>query len=129
MGQSIYPIASSGAVTAPGILPTNIPSTMSLRSTISASGTWTNPGVSLVYVVCVGGGGGGGGNGCGGGAGAVYRGLLPVSGNQNVVIGTGGIGNNTSGTAYYGDFGGATMFGNPSTGMLIAPGGVNSGSP
>ena len=70
-----------------------------LTDTFNSSGTWTNPGVSVVELLVVAGGGGGGnrinfGGGSiagGGGAGGVrYVASQNVTGNQSVTIGTGG---------------------------------------
>lgn len=71
----------------------------------SASGVWTKPAiVTQVYVKLWGGGGGGGGAttnsyGGGGGGGGYAEGIMTVSGNVYVTIGTGGLaGSNLGGT-------------------------------
>jgi hypothetical protein len=86
--------------------------------TFSSSGTWTNPGASLVRVKMVGGGGGGCGYCESGGAGGYAEGIYSVSGvsSVGVTVGSGG-----GGAGYYQGCpgGGTSSFG----GYLSASGG------
>ncbi len=90
----------------------------------TASGTWTKPAeISTVYVRVWGGGGGGGSSSgstsCGGGGGAGYsEGLVAVSGNVTVTVGSGGL---SQGGNLAGATGGFSLFaGDTSLSSLIS---------
>lgn len=84
-----------------------------LSTTFNTSGTWTNPGVSAVEVLVVGGGGGGGfgssnssagwGGGGGGAGGVRYSSSLSISPNTNysVTVGGGGGGDGNGGSSTF----------------------------
>lgn len=86
-----------------------------------ASGTWTNPGASMVHVKLIGGGGGGAGYCEGGGAGGYAEGFYNVSLVSSVAVTVGGGG---SSAAYYSAAGqgGTSSFG----GYLSAIGGYGA---
>jgi hypothetical protein len=84
-----------------------------LTQTFTASGTWTNPGVSTVEALVVGGGGGGGlgssdpyggsGGGGGGSGGVLYSAALAISSNTNyaVTVGNGGGGDGSGNSSVF----------------------------
>lgn len=86
-----------GAITSSKLAPgaaSGVPNGMAV---FTSSGTWTRPaGVSRVHVRLWGGGGGGGGNatnntaGAGGGGGGFCEGIIAVTGNVSVTVGSGG---------------------------------------
>jgi hypothetical protein len=84
-----------------------------LTQTFNTSGTWTNPGVSSVEALVVGGGGGGGyghpdpygfwGGGGGGAGGVLYSAALAVNANSNysVTVGNGGGGSSSGNSSVF----------------------------
>lgn len=96
-GSSANFLRGDGAWTSVGGIPTGI-------EAFTTSGTWTKPaGVTTVYVKAWGsggnggaGGGGGTGGGGGGGGGGYSEGLIAVSGNVTVTVGTAGGTTNTT---------------------------------
>lgn len=85
------------------------------------SGTWTNPGASMVHVKLIGGGGGGAGYCEGGGAGGYAEGFYNVTGVGSVAVTVGGGGGYASYYAAAGN-GGTSSFG----GYLSASGGYGA---
>lgn len=86
-----------------------------------ASGTWTNPGATMVHVKLIGGGGGGAGYCEGGGAGGYAEGFYNISGVPSVSVTVGGGGSYTTYYSAAGN-GGTTSFG----GYLSASGGYGA---
>jgi hypothetical protein len=86
-----------------------------------ASGTWTNPGATMVHVKLIGGGGGGAGYCESGGAGCYAEGMYNIAGVSSVAVTVGGGG---SYTTYYNAAaqGGTSSFG----GYLSAIGGYGA---
>lgn len=148
VGNSIIKIPSSGNV---GIGSTTPGAKLDVQGTIRAtgysgvpfvpqniqvfttSGTWTRPaGVNNVYVKAWGAGGSGGGGdsavvtrrGGGGGGGGYAEGIIAVTGNVTVTVGTGGTG--SSGSQGAGSNGGNTTFAGTTT--LTANGGSAGGA-
>ena len=110
-------------------------SPVSSSQTFTSSGTWVRPtGVDWVYVILVGGGGGGSssyGNwnygqtyqGSGGGSGSWIERWIQVTGNMNVIIGSGGGGGVVAYPPNSGGNGGSSSFGSLS---VAGGGGANA---
>jgi hypothetical protein len=105
---------------------TGLPSIPNGMQLFTSSGTWTKPaGIGKAWVILVGGGGGGGGGGygagTGGGSGAYCEGIVTVTGNVSVTVGTGGAGGND----HTGTNGGDSVF--PGSAVTLTAGGGKGG--
>lgn len=117
-------------VSGAGVIPSaNLPTANWVPNNIqvfTSTGTWPKPdGISNVFVKAWGDGGGGAGGVsgilCGGGSGGYAEGVIAVTGNVTVTIGTGGTGGSGSGSSHAGSSGtGCTFAG---TTILTANGG------